>query len=85
MWLLWLFFLLFFLLLFLLVLLSGYCVVNCCCCFGRVFNSVLVHSCDANAAVCETNWWRVTWESTLPATPATPLVSDTGKTLLTQH
>ena len=31
-----------------------------CCCFGRVFNSVFVHNCDANAAVSETNWWRVT-------------------------
>ena len=35
----------------------------CCCCFGRVFNSVFVHSCDANAAVSETYWWQVTWES----------------------
>ena len=41
----------------------------CCrrCCFGRVFNRVFVQSCDANAAVSETNWWRVTWER-LPAT-----------------
>ena len=37
--------------------------------FGRVFNSVFVHSCDANAAVSETDWWAVTWESRLPATP----------------
>ena len=45
------------------------CLSLCCCCFGRVFNSVFVHSCDANAAVTETNWWRDTWESRLPATP----------------
>ena len=34
-----------------------------------MFNSVFDHSCDANAAVSETDWWRVTWESRLRATP----------------
>ena len=29
----------------------------------------LSHSCDDDAAVSEINWWRVTWESRLPATP----------------
>ena len=52
----------------------------CCCRFGRVFNSVFVRSCGANAAVPETKWWRVTWESRLPATPP-PLLCPTQEKL----